>query len=194
MELGPPDVMERRGALTLRSPGADYGRPTLVHRWYYKREAEPKDYDIHEIPLGSKNLCRSTYWRLGTIDEKWVTTYEDHLSQPYRIKEYKELDIQKSLLDEDNFEIAVIGRFLDTTYQTDYVPPYDYEPYIELQPDGYSVVHRKCHSQFTDTADYRRHGINTWQDESGLYGNADLRQKVFPVTSPIRTNVNEDNS
>ncbi|XP_053264832.1 cilia- and flagella-associated protein 95 isoform X2 [Podarcis raffonei] len=217
MELGPPDVMERRGALTLRSPCADYGRPTLVHRWYYKREAEPKDYDIHEIPLGSKNLCRSTYWRLGTIDEKWVTTYEDHLSQPYRIKEYKELDIRKSLLDEDNFEIAVIGRetglpergpgavlpchspdhfkmFLDTTYQTDYVPPYDYEPYIELQPDGYSVVHRKCHSQFTDTADYRRHGINTWQDESGLYGNADLRQKVFPVTSPIRTNVNEDNS
>ncbi|XP_077792065.1 cilia- and flagella-associated protein 95 isoform X3 [Podarcis muralis] len=152
MELGPPDVMERRGALTLRSPCADYGRPTLVHRWYYKREAEPKDYDIHEIPLGSKNLCRSTYWRLGTIDEKWVTTYEDHLSQPYRIKEYKELDIRKSLLDEDNFEIAVIGRetglpetgpgavlpchspdhfkmFLDTTYQTDYVPPYDYEPY-----------------------------------------------------------------
>ncbi|XP_033020311.1 protein C9orf135 homolog isoform X2 [Lacerta agilis] len=194
MELGPPDVMERRGALTLRSPCADYGRPTLVHRWYYKREAEPKDYDIHEIPLGSKNLCRSTYWRLGTLDEKWVTTYEDHLSQPYRIKEYKELDIQKSLLDEDNFEIAVIGRFLDTTYQTNYVPPYDYEPYIELQPDGYSVVHRKCHSQFTDTADYRRHGINTWQDESGVYGNADLRQKVFPVTSPIRTNVNEDNS
>nr|XP_028605382.1 protein C9orf135 homolog isoform X2 [Podarcis muralis] len=194
MELGPPDVMERRGALTLRSPCADYGRPTLVHRWYYKREAEPKDYDIHEIPLGSKNLCRSTYWRLGTIDEKWVTTYEDHLSQPYRIKEYKELDIRKSLLDEDNFEIAVIGRFLDTTYQTDYVPPYDYEPYIELQPDGYSVVHRKCHSQFTDTADYRRHGINTWQDESGLYGNADLRQKVFPVTSPIRTNGNEDHS
>ncbi|KAF7250439.1 hypothetical protein EYD10_04121 [Varanus komodoensis] len=203
MELGPPDVMQRKGALTLRSHTAYYGRPTLVYRWYYNREAEPKDYDIHQIPLGSKNLCRSTYWRLGTMDEvgidfsitlKWVTTSQDHLSQPYRIKEYRELEIQKPLLNEENFDIAVLGRFLDTTYQTDYVPPYDYVPYVTPDTVGYSVVHRKCHSQFTDTADYRRHGINTWQDESGIYANADLKQKVFPVTNPIPTNVHEKDS
>lgn len=66
-------------------------------------------------------------------------------------------------------------------------------PQVGAQPDGYSVVHRKCHSQFTDTADYRRHGINTWQDESGIYANADIKQKVFPVTNPIPSNVHEDN-
>lgn len=33
MELGPTDVMQRRGALTLRSHFARYGRPTLVYRW-----------------------------------------------------------------------------------------------------------------------------------------------------------------
>uniref|UniRef100_A0A8C6YFZ0 Uncharacterized protein n=1 Tax=Naja naja TaxID=35670 RepID=A0A8C6YFZ0_NAJNA len=33
MELGPPDVMERKGALTLRSNSAYYGRPTLVSGW-----------------------------------------------------------------------------------------------------------------------------------------------------------------
>uniref|UniRef100_A0A6J0VC30 Cilia- and flagella-associated protein 95 n=1 Tax=Pogona vitticeps TaxID=103695 RepID=A0A6J0VC30_9SAUR len=215
MELGPTDVMERKGALTLRSSSAYYGRPTLVYRWYYNREAEPKDYDIHEIPLGFKNLCRSTYWRLGTMDQKWLTTYQDYSSQPYRIKEYKELEMHKSVLDKDNFELAVLDRetglpetgvgavlphhspdhfkmLLDTTYRIDYVPPYDYQPYITPEAGGYSIVHRKCHSQFTDTADYRRHGINTWQDESGVYANTDLKQKVFPVTNPILTNVEND--
>ncbi|XP_053157223.1 cilia- and flagella-associated protein 95 isoform X2 [Hemicordylus capensis] len=194
MEMGPPDVMERKGALTLRSNCSSYGRPTFIYHWHHKREAEPKDYDIHEIPLGHKNLCRSTYWRLGTMDEKWITTYQDYMTQPYRLKEYKELDIRKQLLDEYSFEEAVIGRLLDTTYRIDYVPPYDYTPYVTPEEGGYSVVHRKCHSQFTDTVDYRRHGINTWQDESGIYANADLRQKVFPVTNPIPTNVHEANS
>uniref|UniRef100_A0ACB8ERA7 Uncharacterized protein n=1 Tax=Sphaerodactylus townsendi TaxID=933632 RepID=A0ACB8ERA7_9SAUR len=102
--------MQRRGALTLRSNFAHYGRPTFVYLWHQNREAEPKDYDIHEIPSGSKNLCRSTYWRLGTINEKWKTTYQDYMSQPFRLKEFKELNIKKPLLDEDNFEDAVISR------------------------------------------------------------------------------------
>uniref|UniRef100_A0A8D0GK75 Cilia and flagella associated protein 95 n=1 Tax=Sphenodon punctatus TaxID=8508 RepID=A0A8D0GK75_SPHPU len=81
--------------------------------------------------------------------------------------------------------------YLDTTYHIDYVPPYDYAPYFEPQMDDYSIVHRKCCSQFTDTADYRRHGINTWQDESGIYANADLKLKVFPINNPIPSNVPE---
>lgn len=35
------------------------------------------------------------------------------MSQPYRLKEYRELDIKKSLLDEDSFEEAVISRYSD---------------------------------------------------------------------------------
>ncbi|XP_077200947.1 cilia- and flagella-associated protein 95 isoform X1 [Paroedura picta] len=215
MELGPPDVTQRKGALTLRANFARYGRPTFVSCWHQNRETEPKDYDIHEIPLGSKNLCRSTYWRLGTINEKWITTYQDYMSQPYRLKEYRELNIKKPLLDEDSFDEGVVSRetglpergagailphhsphhftmFLDTVYRRDYVPPYDYTPYVTAQLGGYSVIHRKCHSQFTDTADYRRQGINTWQDESGIYANSDLKQKILPVTSPILSNLNED--
>ncbi|KAG8130628.1 hypothetical protein E2320_017308, partial [Naja naja] len=194
MELGPPDVMERKGALTLRSNSAYYGRPTLVSGWSQNRETEPKDYDIHDIPLGSKNLCQSTYWRFGTMDQKWITTYQDYLSSPCSKKEYKELEVWKPLLDEDGFHTIVVDRFMDTSYRLDYVPPYDYIPYVTPDTNGYSVVHRKCHSQFTDTADYRRHGINTWQDESGVYANSDLKQKVFPVTNPIPIYVEEANS
>ncbi|KAM9138666.1 cilia- and flagella-associated protein 95 [Pangshura tecta] len=216
MDIGPPDVLERKGALTLRSHCVQYGKPTLMYRWHQNREAEPKDYDINEVPLGSKNLCQSTYSRFGTVDGTWITTYQDHLSQPYTNKGYREIEIHKSMLNEDNFEDGVIDRetglpktgvgavlprhpsdrfqmYLDTTYRIDYVPPYDYMPYVGAQPDGYSIVHRKCHSQFTDTADYRRHGLNTWQDESGIYANMDIKQQVFPVTNPIPSNVHEDN-
>uniref|UniRef100_A0A674ICJ5 Uncharacterized protein n=1 Tax=Terrapene triunguis TaxID=2587831 RepID=A0A674ICJ5_9SAUR len=33
MDIGPPDVLERKGALTLRSHCVQYGRPTLMYRW-----------------------------------------------------------------------------------------------------------------------------------------------------------------
>ncbi|XP_042300563.1 protein C9orf135-like, partial [Sceloporus undulatus] len=42
--------------------------------------------------------------------KKWITTNQDFLSQPYRIKDYEELEIHKSMLDKDNFEIAVTDR------------------------------------------------------------------------------------
>uniref|UniRef100_A0ABM5FV68 Cilia- and flagella-associated protein 95-like n=1 Tax=Pogona vitticeps TaxID=103695 RepID=A0ABM5FV68_9SAUR len=107
MELGPTVVIESKGALTLRSNSVYYRRPTLVYHWHYNREAELKNYDIHEIPLGFKNLCCSTYWQLGTMDQK---SYQDYSSQPYRIKEYKELEMHTSVLDKDNFELAVVDR------------------------------------------------------------------------------------
>ncbi|XP_038257821.1 protein C9orf135 homolog isoform X2 [Dermochelys coriacea] len=158
MDIGPPDVLERKGALTLRSHCAQYGRPTLTYRWHQNREAEPKDYDINEVPLGSKNLCQSTYLRFGSADGTWITTYQDHLSQPYTDKGYMDIEIHKSMLNEDNFEDGVIDRetglpktgvgavlprhpsdhfrmYLDTTYRIDYVPPYDYTPYAETRRD-----------------------------------------------------------
>ncbi|EMP30445.1 hypothetical protein UY3_12446 [Chelonia mydas] len=219
MDIGPPDVLERKGALTLRSHCVQYGRPTLTYRCL--------PASIYPICL-SKYVYGLHYLASHFLTKTWITTYQDHLSQPYTDKGYMEIAIRKSMLNEDNFEDGVIDRYLDTTYRIDYVPPYDYTPYdllrmivkalqipleevqdpthkllgilqtmgpgkVGAQPDGYSVVHRKCHSQFTDTADYRRHGINTWQDESGIYANADIKQKVFPVTNPIPSNVHEDN-
>ena len=47
------------------------------------------------------------------------------------------------------------------------------------------IAYKKCHSQFTDTADYRRLGLNTWQDESGFYANTETKREVFRSTNPI---------
>eukprot|EP00069_Balaena_mysticetus_P013460 bmy_08114T0 len=51
------------------------------------------------------------------------------------------------------------------------------------QDDDYSVVHRKCHSQFTDLNGSKRFGINTWHDESGTYANSYVKRKLYPLTS-----------
>jgi len=40
-------------------------------------------------------------------------------------------------------------------------------------------------SQFTDVADYRRNGRNTWLDESGIYANQGAKRKFFPVRNPL---------
>lgn len=48
-----------------------------------------------------------------------------------------------------------------------------------------SPAYRKCNSQFTDTADYRRPGRNTWQDESGVYANTHYKRQVMQPTNPI---------
>ena len=61
----------------------------------------------------------------------------------------------------------------------------------ECPPDfpDKSAAYRKCHSQFTDTADYRRPGRNTWQDESGVYSNTHYKQQVLKPTNPIPESV-----
>lgn len=52
------------------------------------------------------------------------------------------------------------------------------------EPDQ-SAAWRKCLSQFTDVDDYRRHGSNTWHDESGIYANSEIRTEVLKPTNPI---------
>ncbi|ELW63118.1 hypothetical protein TREES_T100010041 [Tupaia chinensis] len=121
-ELGPMDLLERKGSLTLRSYHKKYSRPVLVYSWHHDREAFPKDYDI-EGPETVKKLCNSTYWRLGT----------------------------------------------------DEPPDYPCQ-------DDYSIVHRKCRSQFTDLDGSKRFGINIWHDESGIYANSYVKQKLYPLT------------
>ena len=57
---------------------------------------------------------------------------------------------------------------------------------VEIAKDiAKTNTYKKCHSQFSDTADYRRFGRNTWQDESGVYANSALEHELFPLTSTI---------
>ncbi|XP_036289736.1 protein C9orf135 homolog isoform X2 [Pipistrellus kuhlii] len=69
-----------------------------------------------------------------------------------------------------------------TTYAENYTRPYDYQPLDYPCQDDYSIVHRKCCSQFTDLNGSKRYGINTWHDESGIYANADVKRKLYPST------------
>lgn len=48
-----------------------------------------------------------------------------------------------------------------------------------------TVAYKKCHSQFTDVDDYRRHGRNTWHNETGMYGNSEAKKDVFKPTDTI---------
>lgn len=80
-----------------------------------------------------------------------------------------------------------VFRYLDTTYEVDYRNTYPYEPssVIVTEDKDESAAYRKCHSQFTDVADYRRHGRNTWHNESGTYANSETKKEVFKTTNPI---------
>ncbi|XP_066458101.1 cilia- and flagella-associated protein 95 isoform X2 [Eleutherodactylus coqui] len=183
------DALERKGSLYLRSSHMQYDKPTKVSGWHQSREAEPKDYDVNEAPLGKKNLSHSTYRRFGNVtSEDWNTITEQQLSQVHLKGDYEVRDVPKRMVNEDNLEILSFKRYLDTTYGVDFVAPFHYvrttAPKVPEVPD-YSTAFKNCHSQFTDTADYRRRGRNTWQDESGIYGNKALRQRMFKPTCPI---------
>ncbi|XP_044128790.1 protein C9orf135 homolog [Bufo gargarizans] len=206
-------LLERKGSLYLRSHHMHYDKPTKVSGWHQSLEAEPKDYDITEAPLGKKNLCRSTYSRFGNVNgEDWNTTTEHQLSQIHHKGDYEVRDVHKKMVSEDNLDTLKCERptglpdsgfgavlphhskdhnkmHLDTTYGVDYKTPFKYTTYSNINkvpevPD-YSSAFKKCQSQFTDTADYRRHGRNTWQDESGIYANREVKHKVFKPTCPI---------
>ncbi|KAM3940871.1 cilia- and flagella-associated protein 95 [Leptodactylus fuscus] len=204
------DLLETKGSLYLRSSHMHYDKRTKVSGWHQSREADPKDYDVNEAPLGKKNLLRSAYRRFGDVaNEHWNTTTGHQLSQIHLKGDFEVREVCKQMVNEDNLDTLNLKRqnglpksgfgavlpmhskdhnkmHLDTTYGVDYVAPFQYStpPTIHKTPD-YSSAFKKCHSQFTDTADYRRHGRNTWQDESGLYANREVKQKVFEATCPI---------
>ncbi len=52
-----------------------------------------------------------------------------------------------------------------------------------------SPLWKKCHSQFTDVDDYRRHGENTWHNQSGCYDSQELRATVVPKTDTIPSRI-----
>ncbi|XP_019907703.1 protein C9orf135 homolog isoform X3 [Esox lucius] len=150
-----------------------YSRPTLISNWHYNREAEPKDYDYKACPEGKKKLSKSTYKHFGTyMDDVWRTTTESQMSQCL----LKNKDTAGHVIDVTN---TILPRHRPghnqvefySTYALEYQTPWDYrkETSTMKSPTDSSPDYRKPRSQFTDTADYRRVGRNTWQDESGVY-------------------------
>ncbi|XP_030149181.1 protein C9orf135 homolog isoform X3 [Lynx canadensis] len=161
---------------------------------HHDREAYPKDYDI-EGPEEIKKLCNSTYWRLGTNEppllffQIWISETHEQMAQVYLNRELATIK-RKALLNEETMSSGIIERDTGlpatgfgalftrhppdhrkmcalTTYAEDYAPPYDYQPFDYPCQDDYSIIHRKCRSQFTDLDGSKRFGINTWHDESG---------------------------
>ncbi|XP_006918545.1 protein C9orf135 homolog [Pteropus alecto] len=203
-ELGPTDLLERKGSLTLRSHHKIYSKPVLVYSWHRDREAYPKDYDIGS-PEKVKKLCYSTYRRLGTDEPPiWISETHEQMAQIFLNTELAEIK-SKALLNAETMSSGIIERDTGlpvtgfgalftrhppdrrkmcalTTYAENYTPPYDYQPLDYPCQDDYSIVHRKCRSQFTDLNGSKRFGINTWHDESGIYANSYVKQKLFPLT------------
>ncbi|KAK6493010.1 protein C9orf135-like protein [Huso huso] len=201
-------VNERKGSLLLRSDHMDYSRPILVSNWHKNREAEPKDYDVTLHPTGEKDLHQSTYKHFANaLAYSWDTTTKDLQSQFHLKKYYKVKETPKPMLNADNFHMANFNREtcwpktgfeavlpshhpdhckidMTTTYSIEYQSPY-YCRTPPPEPPDYSRAYKRCHSQFTDTADCRRNGRNTWQDESGVYANRGIKSKVFQPRSPI---------
>lgn len=206
-----PDSVERKGSLFLRSNHMNYSRATLNSNWHQAREAESKDYDINRDP--ERNLCKATYGRIGNVTDGSLpnTTYQDFSNQINLKDQFTEEDVSKSMVTGDtdtNMDRetgtpqkgygAVLPMHgtehnkyhLDTTHKSDYKSPYPYTP-AEEKPqefEDHSTSYKKCHSQFTDTADYRRDGRNTWADESGIYANSHLKVQcpTYKKTDPFR--------
>ncbi|XP_039693937.1 cilia- and flagella-associated protein 95 isoform X2 [Pteropus medius] len=171
---------------------------------HHDREAYPKDYDIGS-PEKVKKLCYSTYRRLGTDEPPiWISETHEQMAQIFLKTELAEIK-SKALLNAETMSSGIIERDTGlpvtgfgalftrhppdrrkmcalTTYAENYTPPYDYQPLDYPCQDDYSIVHRKCRSQFTDLNGSKRFGINTWHDESGIYANSYVKQKLFPLT------------
>ncbi|XP_013973107.1 cilia- and flagella-associated protein 95 isoform X1 [Canis lupus baileyi] len=171
---------------------------------HHNREADPKDYDI-EGPEEIKKLCNSTYCRLGTDEPPvWISETHEQMAQVYLNRELANIK-KKALLNDETMSSGIIERdtglpttgfgalftrhppdqykmYALTTYAEEYAPPYAYQPLDYPCQDDYSIVHRKCRSQFTDLDGSKRFGINTWHDESGIYANLYVKQKLYPLT------------
>lgn len=206
-EIGPTDLLERKGSLTLRSHHKKYSEPVLVYSWHRNREAFPKDYDI-ESPETVKNLCMSTYKRFGSDSPRWMSEAREQMAQVLVNKDLVEKK-KTGLLDEETLCPGILERdpelpptgFRDvpmesppdprkpcfsTTYSEDFTPQYEYPPPACPRREEYSIVHRKCRSQFTDLNGSKRLGINTWHDESGIYANSEAKQKLYALArNPI---------
>uniref|UniRef100_A0A4W2G0J9 Cilia and flagella associated protein 95 n=1 Tax=Bos indicus x Bos taurus TaxID=30522 RepID=A0A4W2G0J9_BOBOX len=109
LELGPTDLMERKGSLTLRSHHKKYSKPVLVYSWHRDRETYPKDYDI-EGPEEVKKLCNSTYRRLGTSEPPvWISETREKMAQVCLNTKLAKIK-SKALLNEETMNSGIIER------------------------------------------------------------------------------------
>ncbi|CAL1548002.1 unnamed protein product [Lymnaea stagnalis] len=217
MEMRSSDPMDnRKGSLTLRSNHMNYSRAVLNSKWHQAREAEPKDYDMNKHPI--RTMAIATYNRIGNVTDGSLpeTTYQAQSNEIYLKSMYETRECHKPMVTLQTVASANAGidrdthdpkksfgsvlpyhgpdhnkYYLDTTYNSDYIPPYPYTHKEEVPPaeseqnEDKSSAYKKMKSQFTDTADYRRNGWNTWQDESGNYANSHFKAQVFPKTQTI---------
>ncbi|XP_072521114.1 cilia- and flagella-associated protein 95-like [Salminus brasiliensis] len=163
----------------------NYSRPTLVFNWHKHREAEPKDYDFSTCREEQKKLHKSTYKHFGTcMDTDWSTTAETQMSQYLLKKEYEAKETPKSMVQASCFQSLQFDREtgcesilphhrpdynqmeLCTSYALDYLPPHitTMEAMSVKTEMDRTVDFRRRQSYFTDVADHRRWGQNTWQD------------------------------
>ncbi|KAK2145086.1 hypothetical protein NP493_4034g00001 [Ridgeia piscesae] len=138
------------------------------------------------------------------------TTYHDLATDYFKKKDYIERPYGVPMVDADSAlklsleretghplrgATAVIPRHVPehrkfyhtTTHLNDYRAPYPFLLSTGARLPDYGLAYKRCMSQFTDTADYRRFGYNTWWDESGHYGNSHLRAQVpvYAYRNPI---------
>ena len=142
-----------------------------------------------------------------------ISTSHDQMQEAIKLKsEFQPKETRVPMINKDNFDRANLNRdtgcpdrgygsvlprhsvnhnkrYLDTTQRVDFQPPYPYTPKTPEIDDPYeynsSPLWKKCHSQFTDVDDYRRHGNNTWHNQSGCYSNQEIRGTVVPKTDTI---------
>ena len=165
-----------------------YASGTLNSNWHVDRDAEPKDYDISNNGNTKRDLQRSTYQRIGNLHDGLPieTTATKASNEVFDLKDdYKHRIERRQLVDTDNFDQTTTVcenlydkdtilphhtpehglRYLETTQRRDYLYPYKWhsEDAVQSSDKVQSQFHRKL-SQFTDTADHRHKGCNTWQD------------------------------
>jgi hypothetical protein len=158
------------------------------------REAEPKDYDVTDSNE-KRDLLKATYCRIGSCDEGFPeTTTVEAMSEAHRLKkDFQTRPTHRSPVNVDNFTQSMSPRDtgmpregygsilprhtsehgkrqLKTTYHTDYQYQGEWSSPGDRDgepPPSQTLSYHHTLSEFTDTADHRRHGINTWQDAPG---------------------------
>ncbi|KAK7100838.1 cilia- and flagella-associated protein 95-like [Littorina saxatilis] len=205
-----PDYLERKGSLFLRANHMNYSRAILNSNWHQARESEPKDYNISQDPV--RDLTIATYNRIGNVTDGSLpeTTYQDMSQQVFLKPKFMEQDNVRPMINKETLQHAHIDRdtgdpkegytsvlprhnkdynkyYLETTHRSDFKAPYPFIPEPEVPADfpDQSAAVRRCHSQFTDTSDFRRPGRNTWADESGIYANTHFKREIFVPRNPI---------
>ncbi|KAJ8306102.1 hypothetical protein KUTeg_016647 [Tegillarca granosa] len=142
-------------------------------------------------------FLRSNHMNYGraTLNSNWHQAREAE-PKDYDFSRDSERDLCKATY--QRIGNVTNGSLPQTTYQDhaaqtnlkeDFQEQVTRKPMVTLETMEHSHIDRKCNSQFTDTADYRRVGRNTWQDESGIYANTHFKREVFKPGNPIPESV-----